>query len=98
VARHVPADVVKRFGFPLEAEGAILAFVMPGWIFLVVSTLGRIPGNWVLSAQGVRTATDQYVELALLTALTAAVAIPLFYYRHAILDRLRRLGKGRPSP
>ena len=121
VARYVPAQVIERFGFLLEAEGAVLTFVlylipgfpkdivsyllgmspMPGWIFLVVSTLGRIPGTWILSAQGARTATGQYVQLALLTALAAAVAIPLYYYRHAILTRLQRSarhGKGRPSP
>ena len=121
VARYVPPRVIERFGFLLEAEGAVLAFViylipgfpkdivsylfgmspMPAWIFLVVSTLGRMPGTWVLSAQGARTATGQYVQLALLIALTAAVAIPLYYYRHTILTRLRRPagpGKGRPSP
>lgn len=121
VARYVPAQIVERFGFLLEAEGAVLTFVlylipgfpkdivsyllgmspMPGWIFLVVSTLGRIPGTWILSAQGARTATGQYVQLALLTALAAAVAIPLYYYRHAILHRLRcsaARGKQRSSP
>jgi uncharacterized membrane protein YdjX (TVP38/TMEM64 family) len=110
VARWVPAHVTERFGFLLEAEGAVLAFViylipgfpkvivsylfgmspMPAGIFLVVSVIGRIPGTWVLSAQGDRTATGQYVQLAILTALTTAVAIPLYYYRHAILTRLRR--------
>ena len=110
VARYVSAQVIERFGFLLEAEGAVLTFVlylipgfpkdivsyllgmspMPSWIFRVVSTLGRIPGTWILSAQGAGTATGQYIQLALLTALTAAVAIPLYYYRHAILDRIRR--------
>jgi uncharacterized membrane protein YdjX (TVP38/TMEM64 family) len=68
---------------------------MPAWIFLLVSTLGRIPGTWVLSAQGARTATGQYVELALLTALAAAVAIPLYFYRHAILDRFHPSARSR---
>lgn len=121
VARYVPARVFQRFGFLLEAEGAVLAFViylipglpkdivsylfgmspMPAWVFLVVSTLGRMPGTWLLSAEGARTATGQYVQLALLTALTAAVAIPLYYYRHALLTRFRgpaRSRKGRTVP
>ena len=81
-------------GFPKDIVSYLLGMSpMPGWIFLVVSTLGRIPGTWILSAQGARTATGQYVQLALLTALTAAVAIPLYYYRHAILDRIRRSGR-----
>lgn len=121
VARYVRAEIVERFGFIIEAEGAILAFViyltpgfpkdivsylfgmspMPAWIFGLVSTLGRVPGTWVLTTQGARTATGQYVELALLTALVAAIAIPLCYYRHQILNRVRRsarTGRGRRAP
>lgn len=115
VARYVPVRVMERFGFLLEAEGAVLALViylipgfpkdivsylfgmspMPAWVFVVVATLGRIPGTWVLSAQGARVATRQYVQVALLTALAATIAIPLHYYRHAILRRLRRPGRPR---
>lgn len=88
-------------GFPKDIVSYVFGMSpMPAWIFLLVSTLGRMPGTWVLSAQGARTATGQYVQLALLTAVVAAVAIPLFWYRHAILDRLHRparAGKGRPS-
>ena len=45
---------------------------MPFWVFAVVSTLGRIPGTWVLSAQGAKTATGHYIEVALLTAVVGA--------------------------
>jgi len=58
---------------------------MPFWVFAVVSTLGRIPGTWVLSAQGAKTATGQYIEVALLTAAVAALAVPAYYYRHRIM-------------
>src|SRR5262249_32608485 len=34
---------------------------MPFWVFAVVSTLGRIPGTWILSAQGAHTASGDYV-------------------------------------
>ena len=30
------------------------------------------------------------VQLALLTAVTIMVAVPLYHYRHRILDRFRR--------
>ena len=110
VRRYIADHIWERLGFVVEAEGAILAFViylipgfpkdivsylfgispMPTWVFALVSTLGRVPGTWVLSAQGGRTATGQYLQVALLTALTAAVAIPLYYYRHRILSRVRR--------
>ena len=58
---------------------------MPFWVFAVVSTLGRIPGTWVLSAQGAQTATGHYIEVALLTAAVAALAVPAYYYRHRIV-------------
>jgi uncharacterized membrane protein YdjX (TVP38/TMEM64 family) len=58
---------------------------MPFWVFAAVSTLGRIPGTWVLSAQGAKTATGHYIEVVLLTAVVAALAVPAYYYRHRIL-------------
>jgi uncharacterized membrane protein YdjX (TVP38/TMEM64 family) len=60
---------------------------MPFWVFAVVSTLGRIPGTWVLSAQGAKTATGHYTEVIVLTVIVAALAIPLYYYRHRIVGR-----------
>jgi len=63
---------------------------MPFWVFAVISTLGRMPGTWVLSAGGARAAAAQYVQLLLLAAVVAAVALPLYYYRSAIVAWLRR--------
>jgi uncharacterized membrane protein YdjX (TVP38/TMEM64 family) len=108
--RYVASHLWERLGFIVEAEGAILAFViylipgipkdivsylfglspMSAWVFALVSTLGRMPGTWILSAQGSKTAAGQYVELALLTAVVVAVAIPIYYYRHRIVGWLRR--------
>jgi uncharacterized membrane protein YdjX (TVP38/TMEM64 family) len=86
-------------GFPKDALSYVFGISpMPAWIFVLVSTLGRMPGTWVLSAQGARAATGQYVELALLTAGVAAVVLPLYYYRHRILCLARpsaRSGEGR---
>jgi uncharacterized membrane protein YdjX (TVP38/TMEM64 family) len=62
---------------------------MPFWIFAVVSTLGRIPGTWVLSAQGAHTAAGDYLQVILLTAVVVALALPLYYYRHRIVSSLR---------
>ncbi len=84
-------------GFIVEAEGAILCFIiylipglpkdmvcylfgispMPLWVFTLVSTLGRMPGTWVLSTQGAHTATGDYLQVILLTAIAVAVAVPL---------------------
>jgi uncharacterized membrane protein YdjX (TVP38/TMEM64 family) len=66
---------------------------MPFWVFATASTLGRLPGTWILSAQGAKTATGHYMQTALMMAIVAAVAIPLYASRHRILARF-----GRRSP
>jgi uncharacterized membrane protein YdjX (TVP38/TMEM64 family) len=60
---------------------------MPFWVFAVTSTLGRLPGTWVLSAEGAKTASGRYVEMALLIGIVAAVSVPLYAWRHLILAR-----------
>jgi len=109
VQKLVNPDIWRKMGFIVEAEGAILCFIiflvpglpkdvtcyifglspMPFWVFAVVSTLGRFPGTWVLSAQGARTASGDYLQVILLTAIVVAVALPLYYYRHRLVEWLR---------
>jgi len=109
VQKLVSPDVWRRMGFIVEAEGAILCFIiflvpglpkdmtcylfglspMPFWVFTVVSTLGRFPGTWILSAQGARTESGDYLQVILLTAVAVAVALPLYYYRHRLVEWLR---------
>ena len=62
---------------------------MPFWVFTIISTLGRIPGTWVLSAQGAHTASGDYIEVVLLTAIVVAVALPLYYYRERLVHWFR---------
>jgi uncharacterized membrane protein YdjX (TVP38/TMEM64 family) len=101
----VSQETWNRMGFIVEAEGAIVCFIiylipglpkdmvcylfgmspMPLWVFALVSTLGRAPGTWVLSAQGAQTAAGNYFQVILLTAIAVAVALPLYYYRHRML-------------
>lgn len=110
IQRLVSPEVWARLGFVIEAEGAILCFLlylipgfpkdllcylfglspMPFWLFAVASTAGRLPGTWVLSAQGAKTATGHYVEIALITGIVAAMTLPLYAYRHRILTRFGR--------
>jgi uncharacterized membrane protein YdjX (TVP38/TMEM64 family) len=104
VKNLVSTETWNRLGFIVEAEGAVLCFIlylipglpkdmvcylfgispMPMWVFALVSGLGRIPGTWVLSAQGAHTAAGDYQQVILLTAVAVAVALPLYYYRHRI--------------
>ena len=105
VRNLVRKETWDRLGFIVEAEGAILCFIiylipglpkdvvcylfgispMPLWVFALVSGLGRMPGTWILSAQGSRTAAGQYVEVVLITAIAVGVALPLYYYRHRLV-------------
>lgn len=119
VQRLVRPDIWRRLGFIVDAEGAILCFViflvpglpkdmtcylfglspMPFWVFAVVSTLGRLPGTWVLSAQGAHAASGDYVGVILLTTLVVAVALPLYYYRNRLLEWFRgKLLRSADSP
>jgi len=105
----VSQETWDKMGFIVEAEGAILCFViylipglpkdlvcylfgispMPLWVFTLVSTLGRMPGTWVLSAQGAHTEAGDYLQVILLTAIVVAVALPLYYYRNRIVSWFR---------
>lgn len=116
VKNLVSQQTWERMGFIIEAEGAILCFIvylipglpkdilcylfglspMPLWVFTIVQGIGRIPGTWVLSAQGAHTAAGQYYKVFLITAVCLAVALPLYCYRHRILARLRGQGNGTP--
>jgi uncharacterized membrane protein YdjX (TVP38/TMEM64 family) len=62
---------------------------MPFWVFTVVSTLGRLPGTWVLSAQGAHAASGDYSQVILITAVFVAVALPLYYYRNRLVEWFR---------
>lgn len=103
-----------RMGFIVEAEGAILCFIiylipglpkdvvcflfgispMPLWVFALVSGLGRIPGTWILSAQGAHTAHGQYIQAVLIGVIALAVALPLYYYRHRLVAWVRQRTRG----
>ena len=67
---------------------------MPLWVFALVSGLGRMPGTWILSAQGAHTAAGQYIHAVLITAIAVAVALPLYYYRHRIVAWVQRRQHG----
>jgi len=109
VRNLVSKETWNKLGFIVEAEGAILCFIiylipglpkdiicyifgispMPLWLFTVVSSLGRIPGTWWLSASGAHTATGDYRLVILVSAVFAAIALPLYYYRHRLVAWLQ---------
>ena len=70
---------------------------MPLWVFALVSGLGRMPGTYILSAQGARTQAGAYIEAVAITAVAIAIALPLYYYRHRIVAWMRGRGTGDPG-
>lgn len=79
-------------GFPKDYLSYLLGLTpMPWRSFLVVSTLGRIPGTWLLSAQGGAAGSEQYGSFAALASLAGGVLLLVFLYRHAIVQWLQGL-------
>lgn len=66
---------------------------MPGWIFAALSTLGRLPGTWVLSAQGAHAATGQWIEFVAVVAGVIVVGAPLYWQRSRIVGWAKRVGE-----
>jgi len=67
------------------------------WVVAATSTLGRMPGTWILSADGAETAGGHYVAIALLAAAAAAVSAPLDGYRHQLVHHVHRRAAPRPG-
>ncbi|HLC43403.1 MAG TPA: TVP38/TMEM64 family protein [Methylomirabilota bacterium] len=78
-------------GFPKDILSYFLGLTpMSFFTFFVVSTLGRVPGTWWLSAQGAQVADQNYRQLVVLIVVALIVALPLYLYRDRILHRLNR--------
>jgi uncharacterized membrane protein YdjX (TVP38/TMEM64 family) len=85
--------------FPKDALCYLLGLTpMHLGIFLIVSTLGRMPGTWIATLQGAETFNEQYRMLAVLTAISAGVILIFYIYHeeiHGWIKKLRRIeGKG----
>jgi uncharacterized membrane protein YdjX (TVP38/TMEM64 family) len=100
----------NRMNFILEAEGAIICFIlylvpgfpkdivsylfgispMPFWLFAIVSTVARIPGTWVSSYFGAHVAEQQYIYALAFMAVVIALCLPVYYYRHRIINRFHK--------
>jgi len=77
-------------GFPKDIVSYLFGLgPMPFWVFAALSTVGRMPGTWILSAQGARTASGRYMELLVITLAAAVVALPIYWFRHRIVSRFR---------
>jgi uncharacterized membrane protein YdjX (TVP38/TMEM64 family) len=85
-------------GFPKDYLCFLLGVSRLPWgTFLVLSTLGRMPGTWLLSIQGAKVRDAQYRDM-LLYLLVAAVAVAVAYiYREQVYQWMHRRNKAETS-
>lgn len=78
-------------GFPKDILCYILGVSpLPFGTFLLVSTVGRIPGTWLLSMQGTQVRGHQYFSLFVLLSLLAVTLLVLYLYQNQILAWIKR--------
>lgn len=73
-------------GFPKDSLAYLLGMShMPLPVFLFITFVGRMPGTLLLSLQGAKIYQGNYLQFALLLAVSALVAIPYAFYHKRIL-------------
>jgi len=81
-------------GFPKDALCYILGLTpMHLGIFLVISTIGRIPGTLMACLQGGKAFDHQYITLFILFGISALVIMVFFIYHDEIHHLIKKLRK-----
>jgi uncharacterized membrane protein YdjX (TVP38/TMEM64 family) len=100
---HTGGEVVSFIlfltpGFPKDYLSYLLGLSpMPLRAFIVISTLGRMPGTWLLSATGAGWANDDRTFFWILLALMGLIGVIAFLFRDKILEALRHASHRPPS-
>jgi uncharacterized membrane protein YdjX (TVP38/TMEM64 family) len=85
-------------GFPKDALCYILGLTPMRWgIFLVISTIGRIPGTLMACLQGAKAFDEQYKTFLVLTGVSALLLIVFYIYHeeiHQMIKKIRRVKSG----
>jgi uncharacterized membrane protein YdjX (TVP38/TMEM64 family) len=66
---------------------------LPGRVFFVVSTIGRMPGTLALSLQGASIFEKDYMFFVIVTALTLLFALAAWLLRDRLYRWMNRLKK-----
>jgi len=110
VVKAVKPEILAKYDYVMEHQGAIVSFVLfliPGfpkdylcyimglshmklWIFLLISTVGRLVGTILLSMSGSYVRSDQYVGLLVLLGVGGIFVVLAYLYRKRWIDMLRR--------
>jgi uncharacterized membrane protein YdjX (TVP38/TMEM64 family) len=83
-------------GFPKDYFCYALGLSPMNWrSFMVMSSVGRIPGTLMLSLQGAAVYHENYWSFILLGVLSVAFILPVYIWRENIYQWLYRLERGR---
>jgi len=86
-------------GFPKDSLSYLLGMSsIPFPVFMFVTTVGRMPGTLLLSANGAEAYNGDYLRLAILIVISAVLVIPPMIYRHKMLEALKRWRAGKNMP
>jgi membrane protein DedA with SNARE-associated domain len=61
------------------------------WVFLVICTVGRIPGTLMLTLQGAQVYKGNYWTSFILVGVCVILAALTYYYRGKLYHLIRRL-------
>lgn len=109
VARWLPKEILEKFDFLMERQGAMISFIlfllpgfpkdylcfilglsrMPFKLFLLICTVGRIPGTLLLTLQGAQVYKGNYYSTLAILGLCLILVGVLAYYREAVYRWIR---------
>jgi len=79
-------------GFPKDYLSFILGLSpMDLWVFLLICTVGRIPGTLMLTLQGAQVYKGNYWTSLILVAVCVVLAALTYYFREKLYNLIRRL-------
>lgn len=79
--------------FPKDALCYILGLTPMGLgIFLVISTVGRIPGTLMATLQGAKAFDHQYIALFILSGVSALIILVFYVYHEEIHQMIKKIG------
>jgi uncharacterized membrane protein YdjX (TVP38/TMEM64 family) len=110
VKRWIPGEILKKFDFLMERQGALISFILfilPGFpkdylcfvlglshmplkLFLLICTVGRIPGTLLLTLQGAKVYKGDYYSTLIILGLCLGLVVTLGYYREEVYRWMRR--------
>jgi uncharacterized membrane protein YdjX (TVP38/TMEM64 family) len=86
-------------GFPKDYLCFILGLSeMPLKVFIILVTIGRLPGTLLLSLQGAQVYKGNYLSFGILLGIFVILGIAMFFYREKIYHWIRKLSGPSAGP